>query len=163
MIQKVYIAKPVSFWKHEYIVFEQVNVSLMEIGIIKHFYLKDDYFYLKGKETERYYLKGYRSYSMETPDGEVISTEKKSYWWTELSFRYKNISYTLKKKAFKNLFQIYQFDREIGALLKPFLRKERKLSLTTDIPKEIVMFMFYICIMLKLQPDLDWVRERRNS
>jgi hypothetical protein len=153
---KRYEIVPISFFSHDYEIWD----GNRPIVYIKHKYT--DFDSITILETNKVYkLRGYREwYEMGWKEGnevKIIKANKTRVYRNQFTIKLLGREITLRKEfgLFIEKYTILEReDSEIGFIKRKMFCRKRECFLSHEIPLEILAFMVWITIMLKLQPDL---------
>ncbi|WP_299239226.1 hypothetical protein [Sulfurihydrogenibium sp.] len=157
---KRYKIVPISFFSHDY----EILDGNRPIVYIKHSYT--DFDSITILETNKVYkLRGYREwYEMgwKEDDGiKIIRADKSSIFRNQFTIRLLDGREIILRKEFGLFIERYAIlekeGSEIGFIKRKIFHRKRECFLSHEIPLEILAFMVWITIILKLQPDLDYL------
>jgi hypothetical protein len=157
---KRYEIVPIDFFSHDY----EILDGNRPIVYIKHNYT--DFDSITILETNKVYkLRGYREwYEMGWKEDDwikIIRADKSSIFRDQFTIRLLDGREIILKKEFRLFIERYTIlekeGSEIGFIKRKIFHRERECFLNYEIPLEILAFMVWITIMLKLQPDLDYL------
>jgi len=157
---KRYEIVPIDFFSHDY----EILDGNRPIVYIKHKYT--DFDSITILETNKVYkLRGYREwYEMEWKEDDgikIIRADKSSIFRNQFTIRLLDGREMILRKEFRLFIERYTIlekeGLQIGFIKRKIFHRKRECFLNYEIPLEILAFMVWITIILKLQPDLDYL------